>query len=43
VLAVLGYRVMNYLLPLLHDALACLHLRLRPERAPESNSSGTAS
>jgi uncharacterized membrane protein YbhN (UPF0104 family) len=30
VLAVLGYRVVNYWLPLLPGALACLHLRLRP-------------
>jgi uncharacterized membrane protein YbhN (UPF0104 family) len=30
VLAVLGYRVVNYWLPLLPGALAYLHLRLRP-------------
>lgn len=42
VLAVLGYRVVNYWLPLLPGALAYLDLRLRPERAPESNSAGTA-
>ena len=43
VLAVLGYRVVNYWLPLLPGALAYLHLRLRPERGPLGNSSGTAS
>jgi uncharacterized membrane protein YbhN (UPF0104 family) len=30
VLAVLGYRVVNYWLPLLPGLLAYLHLRLRP-------------
>jgi uncharacterized membrane protein YbhN (UPF0104 family) len=37
VLAVLGYRVVNYWLPLLPGALAYLHLRLRPLARPESN------
>jgi uncharacterized protein (TIRG00374 family) len=43
VLAVLGYRVVNYWLPLIPGALAYLQLRLRPERGPESKSSGPAS
>ena len=41
VLAVLGYRVVNYWLPLLPGALAYLHVRFRPERSPKTNSSGT--
>ncbi len=43
VLAVLGYRLVNYWLPLLPGALAYLDLRLRPERHPKANSPGTAS
>lgn len=35
--AVLGYRVVNYWLPLLPGALAYLYLRLRPERASQTN------
>jgi uncharacterized protein (TIRG00374 family) len=37
VLAVLGYRVVNYWLPLLPGALAYLYLRLRPERSSQTN------
>jgi len=33
VLAVLGYRLINYWLPLLPGAVAYLHLRLRPDTA----------
>jgi len=43
VLAVLGYRLVNYWLPLLPGALAYLDLRLRPERHPKANSPGAAS
>jgi uncharacterized protein (TIRG00374 family) len=42
VLAVLGYRLVNYWLPLVPGALAYLHLRLRPERR-KASSPGAAS
>jgi uncharacterized protein (TIRG00374 family) len=38
VLAVLGYRVVNYWLPLLPGALAYVHLRLRPPSPPRTGS-----
>lgn len=43
VLAVLGYRVVNYWLPLLPGALAYLQLRLRPPRKPKASPSAAAS
>ena len=42
VLAVLGYRLVNYWLPLLPGAIAYLHLRLRPRPAGTANSAATA-
>ena len=42
VLAVLGYRLVNYWLPLLPGALAYLQLRLRPKAARKANSAATA-
>jgi uncharacterized membrane protein YbhN (UPF0104 family) len=41
VLDVLGYRLVNYWLPLLPDALANLHLRLRPNADRKANSAAT--
>jgi uncharacterized protein (TIRG00374 family) len=43
VLAVLGYRIVNYWLPLLPGALAYLHLRFFPERHQKTNPPGAAS
>ena len=38
----LGYRLVNYWLPLLPGALAYLHLRLRPNAARKAKSAVTA-
>ena len=38
VLAQLGYRLVNYWLPLVPGALTCLHRRLRPDYSPKANS-----
>jgi uncharacterized membrane protein YbhN (UPF0104 family) len=42
VLAVLGYRLVNYWLPLLPGAFAYLHIRLRPRAARPAKSAPTA-